>query len=152
MRAVQVIRNYHGHLSGVYSLTLHPTLPLLITGGRDSSVRVWDIRTRLQVHCLQGHTSTIASLLTNSTDPQIISGSHDKQIRLWDLRKASTLKTLTYHKKSVRGLAMHGREVCCSIVCINRHLYGTFLVYTYQVFLLFYRKHLLALSRAWKCP
>jgi pleiotropic regulator 1 len=111
---VQVIRNYHGHLSGVYSLALHPTLPLLVTGGRDSAVRVWDIRTRLQVHCMSGHASTIASLLTNKADPQIISGSHDKQIRLWDLRKAATMKTLTYHKKSVRGLAMHDREVCFS--------------------------------------
>ena len=46
---MQVIRNYHGHLSGVYTLALHPTLPLLMTGGRDSAVRVWDIRTRLQV-------------------------------------------------------------------------------------------------------
>jgi pleiotropic regulator 1 len=95
----------------VYSLALHPTLPLLITGGRDSSVRVWDIRTRLQVHCMSGHASTVASLLTNATDPQVISGSHDKQIRLWDIRKATTLHTLTYHKKSVRALAMSGTEV-----------------------------------------
>lgn len=30
----QVIRHYHGHLSGVFALTLHPTLDLLVTGGR----------------------------------------------------------------------------------------------------------------------
>ena len=30
----KVIRHYHGHLSGVYSLALHPTLDVLITGGR----------------------------------------------------------------------------------------------------------------------
>ena len=39
----KVIRHYHGHLSGVYSLALHPTLDLLFTGGRDSCVRVWDV-------------------------------------------------------------------------------------------------------------
>jgi len=38
--APQVIRSYHGHLSGVYCLTLHPTLDLLMTGGRDSVCRV----------------------------------------------------------------------------------------------------------------
>lgn len=36
----KVVRNYHGHLSGVYTLELHPTLDLLITGGRDSVARV----------------------------------------------------------------------------------------------------------------
>ena len=30
----QVIRHYHGHLSGVFALKLHPTLDLLVTGGR----------------------------------------------------------------------------------------------------------------------
>jgi pleiotropic regulator 1 len=33
----KVIRHYHGHLSGVYSLALHPTLDVLVTGGRDVS-------------------------------------------------------------------------------------------------------------------
>lgn len=37
---VQVIRSYHGHLSGVYCLALHPTLDILLTGGRDSVCRV----------------------------------------------------------------------------------------------------------------
>ena len=30
----QVIRHYHGHLSGVFALKMHPTLDLLVTGGR----------------------------------------------------------------------------------------------------------------------
>ena len=42
----QVIRHYHGHLSGVYSLAVHPTLDVLMTGGRDSVCRVWDMRTK----------------------------------------------------------------------------------------------------------
>ena len=36
----QVIRHYHGHLSAVYCLSLHPTIDVLLTGGRDSSARV----------------------------------------------------------------------------------------------------------------
>lgn len=52
--ARQVIRQYHGHLSGIYSLALHPTLDVLVTGGRDSVARVWDMRTKVQVW-LQTH-------------------------------------------------------------------------------------------------
>jgi len=45
----QVIRHYHGHLSGVYSMALHPSLDVLMTGGRDSVCRVWDMRSKTQV-------------------------------------------------------------------------------------------------------
>lgn len=31
----KVVRHYHGHLSGVYCAALHPTLDILVTGGRD---------------------------------------------------------------------------------------------------------------------
>ena len=35
-----VEKRYHGHLSGVYCIALHPTLDILATGGRDAAVRV----------------------------------------------------------------------------------------------------------------
>lgn len=36
----KAIRHYHGHLSGVYCIAVHPTLDILFTGGRDSVARV----------------------------------------------------------------------------------------------------------------
>lgn len=67
----KVVRHYHGHLSGVFTLSLHPILDLLISGGRDSVARVWDMRTKNQVHVLGGHVSTVSSILTAGVDPQV---------------------------------------------------------------------------------
>jgi len=36
----QVIRHYHGHLSAVYSIDIHPTIDVLVTCGRDATARV----------------------------------------------------------------------------------------------------------------
>lgn len=36
----KVIRHYHGHLSGVFCINVHPVLDVLVTGGRDSVARV----------------------------------------------------------------------------------------------------------------
>lgn len=58
-----MVRSYHGHLNGVYSMALHPELDLLITGGRDAVARVWDIRTKAQVHVLGGHTHTVEDII-----------------------------------------------------------------------------------------
>lgn len=101
----QVVRHYHGHLSGVFELKLHPTLDLLVTGGRDAVARVWDMRTKNQVFCLTGHDNTVGAILTKSTDPQVITGSYDSTIKLWDLAAGKCMSTLTHHKKSVRALA-----------------------------------------------
>jgi pleiotropic regulator 1 len=106
----KVIRHYHGHLSGVYSLSLHPTLDVLVTGGRDGVARVWDMRTRTNVHVLGGHKGTISSVKCQEGDPQVMTGSMDSTIRLWDLAAGKCQTVLTHHKKSVRSLAIHPTE------------------------------------------
>ncbi|MBA0830943.1 hypothetical protein Goarm_015437, partial [Gossypium armourianum] len=106
----KVIRSYHGHLSGVYCLALHPTIDILLTGGRDSVCRVWDIRTKMQIFALSGHDNTVCSVFTRPTDPQVVTGSHDTTIKFWDLRYGKTMSTLTHHKKSVRAMAPHPKE------------------------------------------
>ena len=54
------------------AVAMHPTLDLLISGSRDSSARVWDIRTKRQVHLLGGHDGAVNSILCQGNDPQII--------------------------------------------------------------------------------
>jgi len=66
-----VIRHYHGHLSAVYSLALHPNIDVLVTAGRDVTCRVWDMRTKANVHTLTGHTNTIASVVCQAAEPQV---------------------------------------------------------------------------------
>ncbi|KAG5220060.1 pre-mRNA-splicing factor prp [Salix suchowensis] len=72
LEANKVIRHYHGHLSGCLA-------------------RVWDMRTKAQIHVLAGHTATV------------ITGSMDSTIRKDD-------GDPTHHKKSVRALAIHPTE------------------------------------------
>lgn len=67
----QVIRHYHGHLSAVYTLALHPNIDVLVTAGRDATCRVWDMRTKANVHTLTGHTNTVASVVCQAAEPQV---------------------------------------------------------------------------------
>lgn len=106
----KVIRNYHGHLSGVFCLGLHPSLDVLVTGGRDSTVRIWDVRTRNQIFVLGGHRDTVNAVLTQGVDPQVISASVDSTVRMWDLAAGRCSATLTNHKKGVRALVQHPHE------------------------------------------
>jgi pleiotropic regulator 1 len=91
----------------VYSIDLHPTIDILVTGGRDATARVWDMRTKAQIHCLAGHTNTVSQVLCQAAEPQVITSSHDSTIRLWDLAAGRSRVTLTNHKKSVRSIVLH---------------------------------------------
>ena len=117
----KVIRHYHGHLSGVYTLALHPTLDVLVTGGRDGVARVWDMRTRSNIHVLSGHTATVSSIICQEADPQVITGSLDSQCRMWDLAAGKTTTTLTYRKKSICALATHPTEYSFAIASAGRN-------------------------------
>lgn len=121
--------------SPVHGTRLHPTLDVLVTAGRDASARVWDMRTKAQVHILTGHTATISDVQCQESDPQVITGSMDSTVRcvalffslpsssllaaglthsmrhrLWDLAAGKTMTTLTHHHKSVRSIAIHPTE------------------------------------------
>lgn len=61
--------------------SVHPTLDVLVTGGRDAAVRVWDMRSRANIFTLTGHTSTVAAVKCQGADPQITSGGMDSTIR-----------------------------------------------------------------------
>ena len=102
-----MIRSYHGHLSGVYCVTTHPTLDLLFTGGRDSVCRVWDIRTKAEVMVLGGHRGTVLSVATQAGGPRGGTGSADATVRTWDLLTGQATSILTHHKKGVRAVAFH---------------------------------------------
>ena len=82
----------------------------MATGGRDSTVRLWDMRTKAEISCLSGHRDIVECILMQNDEPQIISGSHDKMIKLWDIRKGGCIQTLTNHKKGIRALVNHHSE------------------------------------------
>jgi pleiotropic regulator 1 len=106
----QVARTLRGHLSAVYSIkpiTGHNEL--IVSGSRDASVRVWDIRDRSPVFTFGGHTDSVLSVLPiNSTSSSeqnlIISGSSDTTIGIHDMIANKTISTLTHHKKPVKCL------------------------------------------------
>jgi pleiotropic regulator 1 len=61
--------------------SLHPTLDVIVTAGRDATARVWDMRTKAQAMLLSGHTATVADVKCQASDPQVITGSMDTTVR-----------------------------------------------------------------------
>ncbi|XP_068659553.1 uncharacterized protein [Aristolochia californica] len=94
-----------GHKDSVYALAMNESGILLVSGGTEKVVRVWDPRTGSKNMKLRGHTDNIRALLLDSTGRYCLSGSSDSMIRLWDLGQQRCIHSYAVHTDSVWTLA-----------------------------------------------
>ncbi|KAF7359518.1 hypothetical protein MSAN_01294800 [Mycena sanguinolenta] len=98
------VRTLKGHTDGVmclqFSETLsNPDFPVLITGSYDRTVRVWNLETGVEIHCLKGHTRAVRALQFD--DAKLITGSMDHTLKVWDWRRGKCIRTLTGHTEGI---------------------------------------------------
>ncbi|KAF8269177.1 WD40-repeat-containing domain protein [Lactarius quietus] len=84
---------------------------LVVSGGCDKNVRVWDVRTGITLYVLRGHTSTVRCLKVLHNRPVAVSGSRDGTLRVWDIQRGQMLRLLAGHAGSVRSLDVCGNRV-----------------------------------------
>ncbi|KAK5663992.1 hypothetical protein OQA88_205 [Cercophora sp. LCS_1] len=101
-------RTLQGHVMGVWAMV--PWDDILVSGGCDRDVRVWDLRTGACLHTLRGHTSTVRCLKMSDANTAI-SGSRDTTLRVWDIRTGHCKNVLVGHQASVRCLEIKGDRV-----------------------------------------
>jgi F-box and WD-40 domain protein CDC4 len=98
-------KTLQGHVMGVWAMV--PWDDILVSGGCDRDVRVWNMETGASVHTLRGHTSTVRCLKM-ADSKTAISGSRDTTLRVWDIEKGICKHVLVGHGSSVRCLELHG--------------------------------------------
>ncbi|KAK3301986.1 WD40-repeat-containing domain protein [Chaetomium strumarium] len=99
------LRTLQGHVMGVWAMV--PWDDILVSGGCDRDVRVWDLSTGNCQHVLRGHTSTVRCLKMSDANTAI-SGSRDTTLRIWDIRTGLCRNVLVGHQASVRCLEIKG--------------------------------------------
>ncbi|KAK9732765.1 hypothetical protein RND81_04G020300 [Saponaria officinalis] len=94
-----------GHKESVYALAMNDSGSILVSGGTEKVVRVWDPRSGSKTMKLRGHTDNVRALVLDSTGRYCISGSSDSMIRLWDLGQQRCVHSYAVHTDSVWALA-----------------------------------------------
>ena len=86
---------------------------LCVSGSKDNTLRVWDLRTGECRHTLEGHTEYINCVAVTKKG-KCISGAGDTTLRVWDIHTGEFLRKLEGHTKSVTCVAVIGDELCVS--------------------------------------
>ncbi len=69
---------------------------LLVSGGDDNTIRIWDPKSGETIQILTGHNKSVNSLAV-LPDGLLASSSGDNTIRIWDPKIKETIKILTGH-------------------------------------------------------
>ena len=78
----------------------------LITGGYDTSIRIWDLKSKQQVTCLLYHKSNVTCLDITKNDYFLVSGSFDKTLALWDLNKRELIRIYRGHSDAICAVSI----------------------------------------------
>ena len=84
---------------------------IVVSGGCDRDVRVWDLVTGECLFVLSGHRSTVRCLRVLEGRPIAVSGARDGTLRVWNVQTGALIHMLAGHQHSVRCLDVAGNLV-----------------------------------------
>ena len=102
----QCIRTIEGNLGEVNSVIINASETVIVSGGDDKAVNIWDANSGELLASLKGHSGWVTSVSISADNQILVSGSSDKKIRLWNPITGKNLKTLSGHSDWVNTVAI----------------------------------------------
>lgn len=86
------------------AMAFTPDGKTLITGSRDSTIKLFEVPTLNEIRTLRGHSAWVRSLAVSPDGRLLVSAGDDHTIRFWDLTSGRQVRTVKEHTGSVRNI------------------------------------------------
>lgn len=94
-----------GHPESTQCLSFSYNGQTAVSGGRDGTVRLWNLTSGKQIGYAQGHKEYVRAIEYSPVEHKALSGADDSVILLWDIDKMQVLKRFVGHSSAIRCLA-----------------------------------------------
>jgi len=95
-----------GHTDAVLAVAVGAGGRIAVSGGRDGTVRVWDLAGTAAPQVLTGHDTWINAVAVSADGRIAVSGDRRGTVRVWDLAGTAAPQVLTGHAGSVLAVAV----------------------------------------------
>ena len=89
-----LVRELRGHKNVVSSVAIAASGVIAVSGGKDMTIRVWDLRTGENLWALEGHDSPVTCVAVNAEGTRAVSGGKQGDLLVWDLSRGNCLRIL----------------------------------------------------------
>lgn len=97
----------NGHNGQILTIDISKDSSLLVSGGKDSAIVVWDFNNRIKMKSFKYHKGIITSIKISPDCRYILSGGSDNRVYLYDLKLNQVIREFTDHKDIITSVAFN---------------------------------------------
>lgn len=103
--ALSQIGALHVYTGPLDAVAFSPDGDLMVSGGRDNTVRLWDTESGENIQTFDTHTGWVTSVAVSPDGKFIASGSRDNMVYVWDIQSGDLVYVVSDHEDHITGLA-----------------------------------------------
>lgn len=124
MESPVALRRCEGHIGDTFCVAFSSNGRRALSGGKDNTVRLWDVETGKELRVFIGHEDMVLALAFSADGRSALSGSGDGTVRLWDVENGRQIHRLQApEKEHIQSVAFSPdgrRALTGSLIFINR--------------------------------
>jgi ribosomal RNA-processing protein 9 len=112
--------SFEGHTDDILCVAASADGKLVVTGGKDHKLIVWDAEKMSILKVFKHHRAAVTGLVFRRGTNEVYSSSSDRTIKLWSMNELAYIETLFGHQDEVVGISALSGERCVTVGARDR--------------------------------